>query len=207
MTDPIDIPAGQTRRLSAEMRQELKNEIAQKRKYPYPELFCALHDLDLADGEIHQLQQKCKKISGYVAEAEAHRTLLKERDAKIARLEEDRSNLIAITALIQSKLQPAGSPPPGGIMRLAYWIVETTVERIARLDAATVELQRSLSETQQLCVELEQERDQLQIKLTELEIHAARIKFAKTYCLELLALKGNSYAVNELAEKIHYVLS
>ena len=142
--------------------------------------------------------------------------LCEQQAGKIAELGEDRSNLIAMTALIQTKLQSAGSPPPGGIMVLAQWVVDTTVkriarletdlqsggpcyicagdkvlldkttpcicgngtgigekeglrnlnielqERIARLEAATVELQRSLSETQQLCVKLEQERDQYQ---------------------------------------------
>lgn len=34
-----------------------------------------------------------------------------------------------------------------------------------------------------------------------------QIEVAKKYCLELLALKGNSFEINQLAEKIHYVLS
>mgnify|MGYP001583545167 CR=1 FL=1 len=101
------------------------------------------------EAENWQLQQKCEKIPGYKAEAEVHREWLKERDRQIIDqeeticclrrsvedLQEDRSSLIAMTTLIQVKLQSSGSPPQGGIMVLAQWVVDTTVERIARLEA------------------------------------------------------------------------
>lgn len=119
MSDPFDSPAGQTRRLSAEMRKLGKTFIDGE----FDEfnecagiLSFALHDLDVADAE-------CKQKAGKIAELESG---------------------------IANELED---------IRLE---VQARDAQIARLEAATIELQQSLSETQQLCVELEQERDQWQ---------------------------------------------
>ena len=51
--------------------------------------------------QILGLQENCEEIPGYIAEAETHREMLKERDAKIVALREelDRTNEITIEVM------------------------------------------------------------------------------------------------------------
>ncbi len=64
--------------------------------------------------------------------------------ARCEALAEDRMNLVAMAALIQTKLQPPGSPPPGGIMSLCQWVIDRTVEKIDALEARGKELERQV---------------------------------------------------------------
>jgi len=94
-------------------------------------------DLAQAQGHVLTLRAALEKIA---AMSTCFRLL-----AENTRLQEDRSNLIAMAALLQTRLQPVGSPPPGGIMCLAQWVIEATVERIEKLEAENTKLKNALN--------------------------------------------------------------
>lgn len=71
---------------------------------------------------IVHLQEKCEKIPGYMAQAEAHRALLMERDATIAAL------VAEIRGIAEESCLPDGD---GVTVPVALW-AESVLERFAR---------------------------------------------------------------------------
>jgi len=71
---------------------------------------------------------------------------LEKYDALRARIAELKEENISIVGMLQQRLQPGGSPPPGGAVQLADWITRSAVERISNLiaerDAAKAEAAR-----------------------------------------------------------------
>jgi hypothetical protein len=70
-----------------------------------------------------------------------------ELDAARSRIAEVEGTLFDVLRLIQARLQPGGSPPPGGAVALVAWITSETVKErdIARVESAEL-LRDALSE-------------------------------------------------------------
>ena len=61
---------------------------------------------------------------------------------EIARLEKEQGDILF---LIQTRLQPPGSPCPGGPVMLVTWIVDEVVKKIERLEEENAELKAKLA--------------------------------------------------------------
>lgn len=88
---------------------------------------------------------ECDDLRARLAEAERiareNGELALERKVKIERLEKEQSDILF---LIQTRLQPPGSPCPGGPVMLATWITGEAVKNIERLEKENAELKRKL---------------------------------------------------------------
>jgi len=60
---------------------------------------------------------------------------------RVSDLEAERRDIIG---LIQARLQPAGSPPPGSLRVLVSWIIDATLQRVADLQDANAGLRGAL---------------------------------------------------------------
>jgi hypothetical protein len=65
------------------------------------------------------------------------------RKVDVERLEKEQGDILF---LVQTRLQPPGSPCPGGPVMLVTWITGEAVKKIERLEKENAELKRKLSE-------------------------------------------------------------
>ena len=90
--------------------------------------------------ELAKRWREGRSLSMYSTIAEFHNDRAAMGDAmadEIECLEKEQSDILHI---IQTRLQPPGSPCPGSLTMLVTWIADETVKRIERLEKENAEL-------------------------------------------------------------------